>query len=166
MTVSIIEQIAVGRSYNFEQVEGYTKNELEIIERLYDIKLGGSLKQFMMEMGRSDGGLVGDDPIVLYRPTITVRGFILMQSGIQEEIYSTGSHELASSGPFVFSIESGTQYFFVYTKSSDPDRVYQYDENKEVIMDTGLRFIDYMKQTVRVWGGKSTIVCRGELLVF
>ena len=67
--------------------------------------------------------------------------------------------------PFLFSLESETQYFFVATKSDDPDRVYQYDENNGTVTDTSLSFLDYMKQTVRVWGGKSKVVCRGELLI-
>jgi len=162
---SILEQIANSTFYVPEKVVGYSEDEIAKIERLYDIVLDGSLKQFMMEMGRSDGGLIGDDPIILYRPTISVRGFILMQSGIQEEIYNAGSHKLASKNPFIFSVESETQYFFVATKSDEPDRVYQYDENNEAVTDTGLSFLDYLKQTVRVWGGRSHIVCRGELLV-
>lgn len=162
---SIIEEIAEGVPYDPAQVAGYSECEIEKIERLYDIALDGTLKQFMLEMGRSDGGLIGDDPIIIYRPTITVRGFILMQSGIQEEIYNAGSSELASKKPFIFSIESETQYFFVATKSDDPDRVYHYDENHETVVDTGLGFLDYMKQTVQAWGGKSKVVCRGELLV-
>jgi hypothetical protein len=163
--VSIIEQISADIPYDPEQVVGYSECEIEKIERLYDIVLGGTLKQFMLEMGRSDGGLIGDDPIIIYRPTMTVRGFILMQSGIQEDIYNAGLHEIASKKPFVFSIESETQYFFVATKSDDPDRVYHYNENSETVDDTGHSFLEYMKRTVRVWGKRCNVICCGELLV-
>jgi len=63
MMTNFIDKIAQGVSYNSEYVLGYSGDEIEKIERLYEIKIGGDLRRFFLEMGRSDGGLIGDDPI-------------------------------------------------------------------------------------------------------
>lgn len=180
--VRFIDKIAFGYAYEPKRVEGYSEDELDKIERLYNIKITGDFREFLLDMGRSDGGLIGDDPIILYREVMTVRGFVLMQSGIKEEIYSAGFQELAGKNPFVFSIQSETQYFFLTTSSEIPKRVFHYDENNETVVDTGESFIEYMKKIVRLnnaatWeieyqGVKRTVpnnrirvICKGELLI-
>jgi hypothetical protein len=56
---------------NKAAIKGYSLEEIKKIESLYDIKIEGDFKEFMRIAGRCDGGLVGDDPIILYRHTIT-----------------------------------------------------------------------------------------------
>ena len=165
---SFIEQISQGMAYDKNQVVGYSEVEIGKISRLYDVNVSGQLRQFLFEMGRSDGGLIGDDPIILYRPKMSVRRHVLLQLRLEvdfKEFRIEAGLNLLKERPFLVSIESETQYFFVATKSDKPDRVYQYDENNESVRDTGIDLLEYMKNIVQVWGGRSAIVCRGELIV-
>ena len=180
--VRFIDRIACGYPYNSERVIGYSEEELGQIERLYDIKISGNFREFLLDMGRSDGGLIGDDPIILYREVMTVRGFVLMQSGMEEEIYSSDFRELSFGKPFVFSIESETQYFYLRTASDDPERVFHYDENNETVIDTGESFVEYMRKIATIanqpfWqiehkgktrtvpNNRQRVICQGELLI-
>ena len=163
--MTLVDEISEGRAYDARKVVGYSKSELSKIERLYDISLSGNLRRFLSEMGRSDGGLIGDDPIVLYRSIFSVRGFVLLQSGIQEELYSAGFPELAGKGPFVFSIESETQYFFIATRSTDPESVFRFDENTSTVSDTGQPFLEYLINAAKTRVGESPVPAQGELIV-
>lgn len=176
----LIHQLAGEKPYDPDSVAGYTKSEIEKIELLYDIQVNGDLRDFLLEMGRCDGGLTGDEPIILYRPAWSMRAQLMTQIGFFTALQELGKFEFLAGKPFVFSIEGETQYFFVRTAadvpnrishpgalelSTDPNRVYHYDENNGTVNDTGISFLEYMKRTVREWGGRSQIVCRGELLV-
>lgn len=163
-----IEKIACGVEYDPSQVIGYSEEELEKIERLYDIKVAGQLRKFLLNMGRSDGGLIGDDPIYLYRPRMSIRRHIMFQLRLETDFKEFRIQEgldLIRFGLFVFSWESETQYFFVATKSKNPDSVYHYDENNGTVQYTGMNILEYMKQTVQIWGGKGATICQGDILI-
>ena len=180
-----IDKIACGFSYEPTQVIGYSEDELLKIERLYDIKVSGNFRYFLLDMGRSDGGLIGDDPIVLYREGMSIRRHLLYQLRLEFDFKEFRIEEglsLLRHKPFIFSCESETQYHFIITESDDTERVYRYDENEETVTDTGESFIGYMKRVVAHYNqpswevtymGKTMIVpnnredviCRGELLI-
>ena len=172
-----IEKIAQGRKYDPQLVVGYSDDELGKIERLYDIELTGDFGQFMAEMGRSSGGLIGDDPIILYRSAWPVRGQILHQVTFRDDLLKIKSGETLVNKPFSFSMESETNHYFLRTVSGHPERVYCYDENAETVTDTGQSFLEYMQSAVKFCGQGSQIdkyhraqgfphvVCRGELLI-
>jgi hypothetical protein len=58
---------------------GYDENELRLIEKLYGITIDGQLRRLMTKMGRSSGGIFGDDPIILYRQSWSVRAHLVFQ---------------------------------------------------------------------------------------
>ena len=185
MITSFIDNIAQENTYDPAQVVGYSEEELRKIERMYDITISGELAQFMLEMGRCDGGLIGDDPIILYRTGMSVRRHVMYQLRLEfdfKEYRIEDGLKLLQYRPFLFSVEAETQYFFVATKSDNPDRVYHYDENEETVSDTGISFLEYMKRIIDYYNqpswdveyqGKTItmpnkrldIVCRGELLI-
>lgn len=147
---------------------GYSEEEVTKIEKLYDIKIEGFLKDFLTTIGRSSGGALGDELIILYSEAMSVRGHILFQNGIKEDIYSAGYHKIMQEKPFIFSIQSETQYYFLQTASDEPDRVYHYDENNETVEKTEWTLVEYLKMLVE-WRAKNPpkfdVICRGELLV-
>lgn len=159
-----------------ELVEGYTEEELMKMERLYDVTFSGDLRDFMLEMGRSDGGLLGDGLIPLYS-TRSVRRHIFFQAGMDERFLSMKKFDLRSKGSFIFSVESETWYYFLLTKSDQPDLVYRYSEefadetDPAAMTSTGMNFMDYMHRAVRVYTERvyterrSGVVCRGEMIV-
>ncbi len=160
----LIDQIAEGHFYDSNAVLGYSNAELQQIERLYDVSLTGIFRQFLFELGRSDGGLIGDDPIILYRPTWDVRTQILHQVTFFNDMQDSGHFSFLREQPFTFSCENETQHFFIRTSSEAEDLVYHYDENSRVVRNTELNFLEYMQQTVKTYGGKE-VSCRGELLI-
>jgi hypothetical protein len=164
--VSFFERVRHGRAVDFKSVAGYSNEELSKIERLYDINITGDFRAFMLEMGRCSGGLIGDDPIILYRPTWSVRTQILVQVNFFSDLQDANLYKLMKPKPFVFSIESETHYYFLFTGSSDANAVYHYDENSKLLTETGMGFADYMADAVqRYRANDHGVVCRGELIV-
>lgn len=153
-------------TYATEQVCGYTLGELALIESLYDITLTGQFRAFLLEMGRCDGGLIGDDPIILYRPW-SVRTQLLHQIVFFNDMQDAGQFAHLAEKPFTFSCESETQHFFLQTTSATPDRVFQFDENSGAVTDSGLDFLEYMRATVRTYRPirQTDTLCQGELLI-
>ena len=170
--MKFLSMIAQEHWYDPSRVLGYSAEELVKIEKLYDIKISGFLRDFMLEAGRCDGGLIGDDPIILYRSNWSVRDHVITQNGFREELldllFKNNPAEFKSfcNSTFVLSIESHTQFYYLNTTGANPERVFHYDENEDTIEDTNIDFIDYMKNTVRVYGGFSPqIICQGEMLI-
>ena len=169
---NIISTIAQNRWYISERVLGYSEEELDKIEKLYDIRISGHLRDFMLEAGRSDGGLIGDDPLIIFRNLWSVRNQVLTQTSIRDSILDLSlysdppSDGIFYNKPFIFSIEYETQYYYLNTGAENSSRVFHYDENNELIEDTQMDFIEYMKYLVRTYGKfEPRIICRGELLV-
>ncbi|MBS9430885.1 hypothetical protein CE143_03195 [Photorhabdus luminescens] len=150
-------------------MRGYSAEEISKIERLYDIEVKGQLYDFLICMGRCSGGLFGDFPLVFYREQKTLRGSLLFQTGLREELAEIQRHDLLKQRPFFISVESYTQYYFVLTESDNPDLVYRYDENEEVVQDTGLILNDYLKSVVdtetRNYKYKAPVDYSGDLLI-
>jgi len=144
-----------------ERMVGYSDIEIEKIERLYGIKVSGELASFLRRAGRSDGGVIGDDPLTIYR-NWTVRTHILFQINFFNDLQDICAFDNLNR-PFIFSLESETQYYFLQTDVPNPDLVYHYDENGETIRSTGLSFYDYLLSVVARYplGGE---ICQGDLL--
>jgi len=141
---------------------GYDESELRKLERLYDIAIDGDLKAFLLKAGRSDGGVIGDDPVVLYRSAWSVRAHILFQINFIESLQEVSAWEHLQK-PFVVSLESETQYYFLKTGSSNGSRIYRFDENAGCVSDTGLSLSCYLSDVMdRYELGR--IVCVGEML--
>lgn len=117
-------------------IKGYSDDELAKIERLYDIKVTDQLYDFLRCMGRCSGGLFGDVPLLFYRDQWSVRGHVLFQAGFTDELKKLQHYELTKQKPFFISIEWETQFYFLLTKSDNPNLVYHYDENEETVETT------------------------------
>jgi len=142
---------------------GYSEDEIAKIERLYGIEVQGDFRKFLYQMGRCDGGVFGDDPIILYRSAWNVRTQLLTQVCFFDDMQDNGNFEHLTYKPFVFSIESETQYFFIQTSSSEIDAVYHYDENSGKSVKTNYTFRTYL-QDLYTNSKRSNIACTGELI--
>ena len=169
---TLIEEIAQGRWFDKSKVEGYTEEEIKRIEKLYDINIKGILKNFMLEMGRSSGGLLGDIPIILYRDLWSVRAHLIIQYQIIDDITNIvvrGDFEKIKEKldkPLIFAIEAETQYYYINTGHPEPYTVFCYDENAETVENIGDSFLDYMKSLVAFYGKlePKKIICRGDMI--
>jgi hypothetical protein len=140
---------------------GYTNNELEKISRLYDIEIKGQLKQFLNNMGKSDGGIIGDSLIQIYRPSWKVREHILFQIDFFNQMQEAGLYEYLNK-PFVFSVVSETQYYFIQTTKDD--KVYHYDSNNDVAKTTEWDLLSFLKILKEYNNGKLQKSTTGNLL--
>ncbi|MDI7240778.1 hypothetical protein [Providencia huaxiensis] len=136
---------------DFSYMRGYTVDEIQKIERLYDIEVKDQLYDFLTSIGRCSGGLFGDTPLVFYQGQKTIRGDILFQVGSRQDLASIQRHDLLPKKPFFISVESYTQYFFVLTASDTPNIIYQYDENEETVEATDWDLNSYLKHIVNVY---------------
>jgi len=144
---------------------GYGNDELSKIEKLYGIEIAGQLRQFLSIAGRSDGGLIGDDPIILYRSSWPVRTQIIKGLILIDDLQNIGAWDFVKK-PFLLSIESESQYYFVKTGDEKKDLVCHYDENNKSVKSTGKTIFEYLAGVVLALGvDENRVVCRGELLI-
>ena len=145
-----------------DRMIGYADIEIEKIGRLYGINFPDDFKSFMQIAGRCDGGLIGDDPLIIYRPSWSVRTHILFQVNFFNSLQEIGAWDYLNK-PFVASLESESQYYFLQTNVENPDLVYHFDENNESVASTGMSFGEYLVDILKRYpvGG---VVCKGELI--
>ncbi|MDK4791427.1 MAG: hypothetical protein OC189_05200 [Acinetobacter sp.] len=151
---------------NKSLIKGYNYAEIKQIERLYDIEIKGDFKFFLERIGRCDGGLLGDDPLILYREAWNVRTHFLFQMAFFNDLQEIGAWDFLNK-PFVFSLEEETYYYFLQTGSSS-EEVYLYNENEEKVSSTGIKFFDYLVDLSKKYELKSNIrkkVPQGELII-
>lgn len=135
---------------DISKIKGYTGDEIQKIERLYDIKVTGQLREFLMCMGRCSGGFFGDDSLLFYRDSLSIRSQILFQFTLREDLGSLQYWELVTKKPFLVSFENQTQYYFLLTESDAPDLVYHYDENEDTVEATHWTFYEHIKNLVDI----------------
>ena len=151
---------------NKELIKGYSNDEIKKIERLYNIDIKDDFKYFMENMGRCDGGLLGDDPIILYRKAWSVRTHFLFQIDFFNDLQEIGAWDFLNK-PFVFSLEEETYYYFLQTGSNSQE-VYFYSENDKKVIPTGMKFFEYLidltkKNCFKL--NKRQRVSQGELII-
>ncbi|MBD2785088.1 hypothetical protein ID858_03390 [Xenorhabdus sp. DI] len=133
---------------NIDYVEGYSKDEMAKLERLYDIEIQGQLLDFLTHIGRCSGGLFGSAPLTFYQEQTTVRDEILFQFGSRESLMIIQQYDLVKQKPFFISVENDTQFYFLLTTSDNPDSVYRFDENEDLVINTGLTLNEYLRYVV------------------
>lgn len=163
MSQTLIENIFNISPDAVSKMVGYTAEEISKIEKLYDISVNGELKCFLMRAGRSDGGLVGDDPFRIYCPLKNVRSQFLFQKIFRDDLKELGLTEYLNR-PFVVSYEMQCDYFFLQTGLSGTQYVYVFYENESKILNTGMTLNEYLLDVLQRYplGGP---ICRGELIV-
>ena len=132
---------------NERKAIGYSEEEITKIEKLYDIEAKGDFREFLKYAGRCDGDLLGDDPVILYRQTWSIQSYLRKNYfNFIDEDYTVLHGDLQKK-PFIFSIEMETYYFYIRTADDDL-KVYCFDENEEILKDTGMNFNEYMVDLV------------------
>nr|WP_282554495.1 hypothetical protein [Providencia sp. G1(2023)] len=89
---SVYPELPINTNY----MRGYSVDEIQKIERLYDIEVKGQLYDFLSAIGRCSGGLFGDDPLIFYRNGQTVRGNVLYQDALRYELPSAQRYDLGA----------------------------------------------------------------------
>lgn len=141
--IKLLNSYCKNISIDSKFVSGYADNEIKKIERLYDIKATDQLYDFLNCIGRCSGGFFGDDPLIFYKEWF-IRGHVLFQYGLREELYNLELWDMLEQKPFFISIESETQYYFLLTYSDQPNLVYHYDENEDKVRALDKNFNEYL----------------------
>ncbi|MEQ4923430.1 hypothetical protein [Proteus hauseri] len=135
-------------SIDIHKIKGYSDDELEKIRCFYDIEIIDQLYYFLSCMGRCSGGFFDDSSLLFYRHEFSVRNHVQFQIDACENLCIIQQYDLLDQKPFFFSIESETQYLYLLTYSDNPNQVYSYDGNKEVIKNTPWDFNNYLKYLI------------------
>lgn len=163
--MNFIEKLGLSPSVD---MKGYTEDELDKLEKLYDIDIKGQLREFLIDIGRSFGSVLGDECSLLYASYITVRNHILIQYEMAEEIKSCGFKDMTKKKSFIISTRFETQEYFLLTGSDEPDQIYHYDSNKKVVEKTEWDLVGFFKMLIDFrerHPPRKNVVCRGELLL-
>ena len=135
---------------NERKAIGYSEEEITKIEKLYDIEAKGEFREFLEYAGRCGGGLLEDYTIILYRELWSIQSFLrknyfgfIDDEDFEEKVF----YDELKRKPFIFSIEMETYYFYIRTADDDL-KVYCFDENEEMLKDTGMDFNEYMVDLV------------------
>ncbi|MGD2179990.1 SMI1/KNR4 family protein [Lusitaniella coriacea] len=167
MTKTMSEAIELVKSSAEHEVVGYESWEIPKIEKLYDIEVNRSLKEFLLAMGRCSGGSIGDESVILYSNFFSIRSYISIQLQLIDELQNLKHFELVGLNPFLFAIEAETYYHFLLTKEEGEQFVYVFSENDDTVTKTRETFSSYIYRKAK-WGIEfyldQTIVCCGDLL--
>ncbi|MDY7016323.1 MAG: hypothetical protein SVX43_22545 [Cyanobacteriota bacterium] len=163
----MLEVIEFVKSHAENELQGYESWEIPKIEKLYDIEVNRSLKEFLLAMGRCSGGPIGDESVILYSDIFFIRNYIATQLQLIDELQSLKYFDLVELKPFLFSIEAETYYHFLLTKEEGEQFVYTFSENEDKVIKTRESFSSYIYRQAK-WGVEyypdQSIICRGDLL--
>jgi hypothetical protein len=143
-------------------MRGYSEAEISVIQEIYGIEIVGDFRTYLMKAGKSDGGLIGDDPIVLYREYWPPWSQVNFQSEFVSYMEEAGHSDYLKK-PFVFSWESESHYFFLQTAVDGDQIVYCYNTHDDSVEDTRELFWEYMVRCLDRFP-PSDIVCTGDLI--
>ncbi|WP_350333457.1 hypothetical protein [Coralliovum pocilloporae] len=179
----LIDDVVVGLQCNLSQIAGYSDKEIEKIESFYSIKVGGDFRLFLQEFGRSSGDVLLPD-LIFYqgyyaaKTPAMISGHLAQQFEFREDLIRN-NRPFRSGSPFLISIESETQFFFLRTRADEPIRVttveddygqlsdnpeivYHFDENTGMVSNTKRTFREYLKSQVRL--SETERVGTGEMI--
>lgn len=149
--------------YSAAGQRGYKEDEVRKIEKLYGVKFSGQLREFMLKMGRCSGGIFGDDPLIIYRSSWSVRTHLLFQFNFTRDVQDLRKFNHLLRSPFVFSWEGESMYGFLQTDSESPDRVFFYEESEKKVYSSELDFFDYLLD-LKKENSLPPAFCFGELI--
>lgn len=163
MSGSFVEEIKNGLASKSFVAIGYSEAEISKISEIYDINISGQLKSFLHEMGRSDGGLVGEYYIHLYKPQWGMREQLDFQISFRKKLVRYGLEKYLKK-PFVFAWLEERFYYFVLTEIGEDHCVYQFDDENEDVVRVGENILDFLRYIVDSEKGKEFKPYVGDML--
>lgn len=166
MDKKMLAAIKLVESSAKEALVGYENWEIPKIEKLYDVEVNRSFKDFLLTMGRCSGGPIGDAEVILYRQTFNIRTYLGIEFQLIDELQRLNCFDLVGLSPFVFAIEAETYYHFLLTQEKGDLFVYEFNENEDKVTKTRETFSAYIYRKAK-WGVEyfdQNVICRGDLL--
>ena len=132
---------------NRKEFTGYNDDEIRGIEELYDIEVKGDFREFLSIAGKSLGGLLGEEELILYS-NWSVRKKVLFKYILKEMLAEEKLYEVANKDFFIISIRNNIEYFFIITKNNNL-KVYYYNTEKKELKETGMNFSEYVADLIK-----------------
>ena len=126
---------------------GYNDDEIRGIEELYDIEVKGDFREFLSIAGKSLGGLLGEEELILYS-NWSVRKKVLFKYILKEMLAEEKLYEVANKDFFIISIRNNIEYFFIITENNNL-KVYYYNTEKKELKETGMDFSEYVTDLIK-----------------
>ena len=141
---------------NGKQSTGYSDEEIEEIEKFYEITIKDDLKDFFRMAGRSDGGLLGKIGLLFYKNWEVRKQCIFQDDFNGECLVKNKYYTEANCYPFIFFVEDSLYYFVTTRENSEflesytkKDRVHCYNMETQELTHTGKTFNEFMVDLVR-----------------
>ena len=126
---------------------GYNDDEIRGIEELYNIEVKGDFREYLSIAGKSLGGLLGEEELILYS-NWSVRKKVLFKYILKEMLAEEKLYEVANKDFFIISIRNNIEYFFIITKNNNL-KVYYYNTEKKELKETGMNFSEYVADLIK-----------------
>ena len=130
-----------------KEFTGYNDDEIRGIEELYDIEVKGDFREFLSIAGKSLGGLLGEEELILYS-NWSVRKKVLFKYILKEMLAEEKLYEVANKDFFIISIRNNIEYFFIITENNNL-KVYYYNTEKKELKETGMNFSEYVTDLIK-----------------
>ena len=128
---------------NERMAVGYNEKEIEQIKHIYGIKNQKIFEKFLRIAGRSSGGLLSGNFVILYKDW-SVREHILFQLKYKDIIFPK-----LKKLPYIFSVENEIKYYFFLKALEENNNIYCYDKKTSEVKDTGMNFDEYLVDLVQ-----------------
>ena len=132
---------------NRKEFTGYNDDEIRGIEELYDIEVKGDFREYLSIAGKSLGGSLGEEELILYS-NWSVRKKVLFKYILKEMLAEEKLYEVANKDFFIISIRNNIEYFFIITKNNNL-KVYYYNTEKKELKETGMNFSEYVADLIK-----------------
>lgn len=153
-----IELVATSKRFNYEYAKGYNDEDIDYIEKLYDINVSGQLRSFLSQIGRCAGNAIGDDQLFFYSQRSVRQQFNYQKSlngrfrGYKKKYYFLGN--------------AGYEYYvFLQTNTENPDQIYTFNVSRNnELQATEKTLFDYISDCLHKSQSKIPFSFEGSII--
>lgn len=126
---------------------GYNDDEIRGIVELYNIEVKGDFREYLSIAGKSLGGLLGEEELILYNDC-SVREVVLTNFTLEEYLIEDEFYDVACGKFFVIGLKNRSEYIFITTRDNDL-KVYHYSRENRTLKETGKNFSEYVADLIK-----------------
>ena len=126
---------------------GYNDDEIRGIVELYNIEVKGDFREYLSIAGKSLGGLLGEEELILYNDC-SVREVVLTNFTLEEYLIEDEFYDVACGKFFVIGLKNRSEYIFITTRDNDL-KVYHYSRENRTLKETGMNFSEYVADLIK-----------------
>ncbi|MBJ9957096.1 SMI1/KNR4 family protein [Acinetobacter courvalinii] len=139
-----------------EHIQGYTEQEISQIAEIYNLKIHGQFREFLLQMGRCSGGLLWGDSVLMYGPAWEKQKYKdLQQTFVKDEIANPtkGMIDAIENKLFFLTMENECCFFTYLATAREDGRnsVWALDDGQpeSEFSSTGSTLLEYLRWLVK-----------------